>query len=403
MLGSRFALTGQPDAAGGTMAFWGHASQNRFDGAERGTGENITLDSKVTTGVLGADYARGDWLVGVALTQSRSEGDYVSAGNSTCPKVGDGVPIRCDGDIEASLTAAVPYGVWQISEQFRFWGALGKGKGDVTLRSTDRNYRADTNWSMAAAGVRGNILAPSTDGSGPALAVIADAMKANTSSGRSLDLAASTADVTRLRLGLEGRWHITFDGVSHFTPTLAAGARRDGGDAETGLGFELGGGISWIHPGLGLTLDLSGRKLVAHEDGTFEDRGLSAAFTFDPDPTTQRGPSFSLRRDVGVRPEGGLDALFAGDLMQCGACSQTESRLTMGAAWGWPVSDGRFIGSPYADFGLGPRTRITTLGWQLTSEAATAPDLTFDLKLTRQAGSTQASAHTVGVEAKVRW
>ncbi len=404
LLGSRFALTGQPDAAGGTMAFWGRASQNRFDGTERGGGESVLLDGKVTTSLLGADYAQGDWLVGVALTQSKSEGDYFGVGSSTCPQVADRVPMRCDGGIEASLRAAVPYGVWQISEQLEFWGALGKGKGDVTLRSTHRSYRADIDWYMAATGVRGSVLTPSADGSVPAVTIIADALRAKTTSNRGLDLAATNVKVTRLRLGLESRWHLTFDGDSHLTPSLAAGARRDGGDAETGLGFEFGGGITWSHPRLGLSLDLSGRTLIAHEDETFEDRGLSAAFTFDPDPTTQRGPSFSLRHDAGAQFQGGLDALFAPDPMQERAGgSQAESRLTVGAAWGWPIADGRFIGSPYADVGLGTKTRVTTLGWRLAREVTSAPDLYLDLKLTHEADATQVPEQTVGVKATVRW
>ena len=63
LLGSSFSLTGQADGSGGSMAFWGRGSQARFDGRE-GT---FSLDGAVTTGMLGADYARGKWLVGLGL------------------------------------------------------------------------------------------------------------------------------------------------------------------------------------------------------------------------------------------------------------------------------------------------------------------------------------------------
>ena len=77
LLGSSFSLTGAKDGAGGSLAFWGRASQGSFDGTERGDGTDIRLDGTATTGMLGADYARGKWLLGLALAQSDAEGDYV--------------------------------------------------------------------------------------------------------------------------------------------------------------------------------------------------------------------------------------------------------------------------------------------------------------------------------------
>ena len=72
LLGSRFTLTGAADASGGSLAFWGRASHGSFDGRE-GT---FSLDGEATTALLGADYARDRWLVGLALAQSEGEGDY---------------------------------------------------------------------------------------------------------------------------------------------------------------------------------------------------------------------------------------------------------------------------------------------------------------------------------------
>ena len=167
LLGSHFSLTGETDASGGTMAFWGRAAQARFDGAERGDGTDITLDGTVTTGMLGADYARGDWLVGLALTQSASEGGYAAIGGDDadpCPGTDavlcDGALRAGDGEVEASLTAAIPYASVQASERLKLWGAAGYGTGEVTLKTMDERYEADTTWTMAAAGMRGDLLSP---------------------------------------------------------------------------------------------------------------------------------------------------------------------------------------------------------------------------------------------------
>ncbi len=406
LLGSRFTLTGPADATGGTTAFWGRASRSTFDGTERGDGTATTLDGTVTTALLGADYARGDWLFGLALTQSTADGTYATPGEdrSCADPEGGHCAVRAgDGDLEAQLTAAVPYAALDATPHLKLWGAAGRGAGEVTLKTQEARYRADTDWTLAAAGLRGTVLTPPPEGSGPALALTADALWTRTASDRTRDLAASRSDVTRLRLGVEGRYRFGFDGESQLTPTLEAGVRHDGGDAETGFGLELGGGLAWSAPTLGLTLDLSGRTLIAHEDDDFTDRGLSAALTFDPRPESARGPSLTLRQDVGDRAEGGLDALFAPDPLADRTESTATARWTLEGAWGFSALGGRFTASPHAGLGLSPDTRETTLGWRLTPAAPAAPDLTVGVKATRREDDLEPPAHTVGVEATVRW
>ena len=423
LLGSHFSLTGAQDASGGSLAFWGRASQGRFDGAERGDGTDITLDGTVTTGMLGADYARGDWLVGLALTQSSAEGGYAATGDAPCPDpdavLCDGALRAGDGEVEASLTAALPYASVQASERLKLWGSAGFGSGEVTLKTMDERYSADTTWSMAAAGLRGDLLEAPMEGSGPALALTSDALWTRTSSEKTRDLAASDSDVTRLRLGLEGSYRIALDGDdspgspagvrgqagagASLTPKLELGARHDGGDAETGFGVELGGGLAWVDPALGLSLDISGRTLLAHENDDLKDRGVSAALAFDPAPATQRGPSFSLRQALGGRAQGGLDALFAPDPLEDRTGSEAASRWTIEAAWGFPAFGGRFTGSPHVGLGLATGTRDYSLGWRLSPEAASAPDLSFGLKATLRESDAAAPEHTVGFEVRARW
>ena len=244
-------------------------------------------------------------------------------------------------------------------------------------------------------------------------------MWTRTSSDRTRDLATSDSDVTRLRLGLEGSYRIALDGDgspgspagvrgqagsgASLTPKLEFGARHDGGDAETGFGVEVGGGLAWSAPGLGLSLDVSGRTLLAHEDDDLKDRGVSAALAFDSDPATQRGPSFSLRQALGGQAQGGLDALFAPDPLEDRNGSEATSRWTMEAAYGFPAFGGRFTGSPHVGFELSTGARDYSVGWRLTPEAASAPDLSFGLKATLRESDTAAPEHTVGVEITARW
>ena len=411
LLGSSFSLTGAADGSGGSMAFWGRAAQGSFDGRE-GT---FSLDGAVTTGMLGADYARGKWLVGLALAQSEGEGDYRDTGidprpaSQTCPAdAADGLcddAVRAgDGKVEASLTAAIPYAALQASERLKLWGAAGYGTGEVTLKTAmGGSYSSDTTWSMAAAGLRGDLLAPPVEGSGPALAVTSDALWTRTSSEKTRDLAASDSDATRLRLGLEGSYRFAMEGGGHLTPKLEVGARHDGGDAETGFGVEIGGGVAWVDPGLGLSLDVSGRTLIAHGNDDLKDRGYAASLAFDPDPATQRGPSLSLRQEFGGQANGGLDALFQPATLEDRTGGEATSRWSMEAAYGVPAFGGRWTGSPHVGLGLATAARDYSLGWRLTPEAANAPDLSFGLKATRRESDAQAPEHTVGFEINARW
>ena len=433
--GSSFSLTGEADGSGGTLSFWGGSpgsgglvSGSRFAGNQRGDGTAVHLSGETGAALLGTDYARGRWLVGFALSQVRAEGGYAGEGGSDCSGLPASVPASAcavaaqagDGEVEASLTATIPYAALAVSERLRLWGAAGQGAGDVTVKTgSGGSYRADTAWSMAAAGLRGDLLAPPAPGSGsgagsgsgsgigPALALTSDALWVRTSSEKTGDLAASESDVSRLRVGLEGSWGVALAGGGSVTPKLELGARHDGGDAETGFGVELGGGLAWRDPGLGLTLDLSGRTLVAHDDGGLEDRGVSARLSYDPEPSSGRGLSLSLGQDWGGRAQGGLDALFQPEPLEdragSGGGHEATSRWAMEAAWGLPALGGRFTGSPYMGLGLATGARDYSLGWRLTPEAANAPGLSFGLRATRRESDTASPEHVLGIEATARW
>ena len=310
LLGSRFTYTGGEDASGGVLGFWGRGSQTRFDGADG----DLDLDGDVTTAMLGADYARGHWLAGVALTQSSGRGGYrgPAPAGDLLPDAGTSIAgSATDGAIETSLTAAIPYAAWRPSERLNVWGAAGFGAGDLTLAPESAgSINTDIGWRMAAAGLKGELF---SFAGGTTLSLVSDALWAGTRSDRANGLAATESGVTRLRLGIEGGRRFELPGGGSLTPKLEIGARHDGGDAETGFGVEVGGGIAWTDPRFGLRLDLEGRTLLTHDDGAMRDRGFSASLAWDPRPDSARGLSLALRQDVGGPSRGGLDALFAND------------------------------------------------------------------------------------------
>ena len=391
LLGTAFTLTTARDGAGGTTAFWGRAARSGFDGAERGDGTDVLLDGTVTTAMLGADHARGRWLAGLALARSSATGGYRDGG-------GDG-----GGEVEATLSSVVPYGAFRASERLSLWAALGRGTGEVTLATAmEEDLSADTEWSMAAAGLRGGLLGG--HGSGPALAVVSDALRTRTASEEVPGLAASGSATSRLRLALEGSWTLPLEGGGGLTPRLEIGLRHDGGDAETGLGIEAGGGVAWSDPARGISLDVSGRTLVAHGNDDLEDWGVSASVSWDPFPETRRGPAISMRQAYGGSATGGLDALLSPDPLDPARAGGVEgARTAFEAAYGLPAFGGRFTGTPHAGCGVSGDVRDCTVGWRLSPEARGAPDLSFGARATRRESGANAPQGVLGIDLVTRW
>ena len=391
LLGTSFALTGGEDGAGGTLAWWGRVAASGFDG-RKGT---LTLDGEVTTGLIGADYGREDWLTGLVVSQTDADGSYTddSAGSGT---------------LASTLTAVTVYGAMETSARTELWGAAGHGQGELTLTpSTDSRAKSDLDWTMAAAGARSTLAEPG-EGDGLMLALVTDALWARTTSDAAKvgSLAAAEADVTRLRLGVEGSWSAALEGGGSMTPALELGLRHDGGDAETGFGVELGGGLAWSVPASGLSLDFSGRTLLAHESEDFEDWGVSAGLAFDPSPGSARGLSLTLRHERGGAATGGLDALFAPEALDRRTGVEATGAWTVEAAWGFPAFGGRYTGSPHAGLGLAESARDYTVGWRLVPAAAAAGvagSLSLDLTATRRESEDAAPEHRVGIEASLHW
>ncbi|MYF59578.1 MAG: hypothetical protein F4222_11005, partial [Gammaproteobacteria bacterium] len=391
LLGSHLAYTGKQDANGGVLGFWGRGSQARFDAREDALG----LDGEVMTAMLGADYARDNWLAGMALTQSRGSGGFRGSG-----AVADAPAM--DGAIRTTLTAAIPYASWRPSERLDLWSAAGYGAGETTLETeTAELLEAKIDWALAAAGLRSDLF---TLPGGAAVAWVSDALWARTGSDRADGLAATDSSVSRLRLGVEGRRLFALSGGGSLALKLEIGARRDGGDAETGLGAEIGGGIAWTAPRLGLTLDLAGRTLVTHEDRAMRNRGFSAALAYDPVPDSRRGLSLSLRRDIGGPAGGGLDALFANEPIARRMHGQDAGRWTAEIGYGLPALGARFVGVPHLSYGVAYGAREIGLGWRLAPEAhAGAPDVSLAIQAARRESLPMPADHRIGIEIRGRW
>ncbi len=418
LTGTSFALTAQSGGPGGSFAsLWGRGAISSFDGREG----NLTLDGEVTTGLIGADWSSardgaGSWTAGLAIGHSTGTGGY-RRGNCT-----EG---NCGGDIEAVLTGLYPYAGVDLTDRLSVWASAGHGAGDVTVRPDGvAPFTADLSMSMGAAGLRSEVLKPE-NANGLSLALKGDGRFTRTSSDAATNadggkLAAAEADVWLLRTGIEGSRRFALgdggDGAS-VTPSFEVGVRLDGGDAETGFGADLGGGVAIADPANGLSLDLKARALVAHEASGFREWGASASFAWDPRPETDRGLSLSLTRTLGAAPSGGMDALLSRETLADLAANddgqgggfEASGRLEGEIGYGLPVFGGGFTGTPNLGFGLSDNgAREYRLGWRLTSAVPGDPGFEVSLDATRSEpangnGAGAPAEHGVTLRAAIRW
>ena len=419
LTGSSFALTAQADGiGGGLVSLWGRGALTRFDGRE---GE-LSLSGEVTGALLGADWTRERSTLGLMLGHARGEGGYRGADS---PGSGSGAS---GGEVASTVTGLYPYGRYMLSDRVTVWGAAGYGAGTLTLTpepgpdadpGDGESYGTDMDLMMAAAGLRG-VVVEAPAGGGPELAVKTDAMGVRTSSeavrgGGGGNLAAATADVTRLRLGLEGTWRGLAIGTGTLEPRLEIGVRHDGGDAETGFGLDLGPGLAWSDPGTGIRAEASGRGLLSHESAGFRERGIAGSFGWDLAPGSDRGPSVTLTQTLGVSASGGADALLGRATLEGLAANDdgdelARRRLEVKLGYGFGAFGDRFTSRPEAGFAMSPGHRDYGLVWRLVRDrhGGDLGSLEFSLEVRRRErandpGPGAEPEHGVGFRMTARW
>ena len=266
--GSSFYYGLSPDAGPlrgmNRLTAWGESASTRFSGAE----DKLSLDGEVNTAIAGADGEWGRWLAGLALSYSEGEGGYRQDSAK-------------GGAVSSTLSGINPYARYRLNERASFWGTLGYGSGRLTLTpdGAESSLQTDMTNAMAAFGGRGVLSMRTGEAGRFELAVRSDAMLTDTVSDAVLGLAAGEGATSRIRLILEGSGSVpAFGGV--LAPTVEAGLRYDGGDAETGAGLEVGGGLAYDKARL--TVQVDGRVLLTHRDRDYEEWGYSLSFAYQP-------------------------------------------------------------------------------------------------------------------------
>ena len=395
LLGTSFrAVLGQ--GAGSQWTSWGQgASVSQFSASVPG----LSLSGESATGSMGMDYERGRLLAGFAMTHSVGEGTASDA--------------EWRYALGSTATMMVPYGRFALTERLSAWTLAGTGAGTLTLDldgGVSQRYRTDLAMTLAAAGVRGDLLTP-TEAGGFALALKADAFWVRTESDRVTasrfgGLMDARGESSRVRAMLDGSRTFSLAGGATLAPSLELGVRHDGGDAETGTGLELGAGLGYADPSRGLDMALRVHGLAVHAEDGYDEWGVSGQLRLVPG-AAGRGLSASLTPSFGVDP-GGTERLWAlpdAQTLAANGEATPSSRLDTEVGYGLAVFGGGFTGTPNVGFGLSDTARDLRLGWRLTPAAASG-GTGFELSLDatrRESAEDGDTEHGVMLRARTSW
>ena len=363
------------EGGGGRVAAWGCGDYRRLSGAG-GLGAG-SWNGEVYSLHVGVDVRLGsNVLAGVSVSRSRGMIDYEGGlGSGT-----DG------GEHDLRLVGVHPFLGWSVTPGLQLWGTVGHAWGELRIVDELGGLTGAATLNSGALGLNGRLLTRgattlSLRGEGALAQFTAD----------SATFEVATLDMWRFRLTTELSHELLFSSGTSLTPWAELGARHDGGDGQTGAGLELGGGLRYRVPQVGLTAEGYGRWLAVHE-GALQEWGVGAMVTIDPG-MDRRGLSAS------VTPSWGETATGVQRLWQQGAAGPAwygTSRAQVDAQLGYgvPVFGGRSVLTPFGAMNLaGDEARRYRLGGSL----ATSRWTTLSLEIERWDRALTDAMHSVMV------
>ena len=329
-------------SSGNSFGIWGQGSFSRFSGSESGA----DMDGDVMSGTVGVDNSFSGWLHGIAVSRSESEGAYRVAGKDSL-------------SLSASLTGIYPYMRYNLTDRLRVWGTGGYGRGSLRLQGDSlASSSSDLSMALGSIGVSGDIVSASSQGFG--LSWQTDAMLVRSSLASSRSLSSVEAIVHRLRLSLESSYTLRMGDRASLAPKLELGVRRDGGDAEQGMGLDVAAGLGFVNSAWGLRAQVDMHGMLVHEDSDFEQWGVSGMILFDRSPSLDIGASLRLFPSWGSASSstGGMRTLWSRETVSgLAGFRRTDSddrslRLAGRFDYGFAAFGKNGVTTPYASFSL---------------------------------------------------
>ena len=244
-------------AAPPRFSLWAHGSAQQYrgePGSSSAASGGLSYDGAMQAFTAGADARLGSSaLAGLALMRSSGEFNYANR--------------SLEGTLGHAMNTVHPYLFLRPSARIGLWAIGGLGSGDLDDQDGGRTLPARLRMLSGGAEI------PLARRGALGLALAADAFGVSTRTGASGNTPEREGTATRARALLEASWKS--GGLSLAT---RAGARYDGGDADTGAGAETGGSLALRSRGLDLALDTR----AAFGSEGHREWGASLRIAYDP-------------------------------------------------------------------------------------------------------------------------
>ena len=362
---------------GSSLTFWGGADYRGFDGS----GNGIDFDGDLFSLQLGVDgKPRDDLLIGLAASWSESEVDYRDASGR--------------GEHQLEIASLHPYASWETRDGLDLWATAGFGQGDLEI-TADGQDRVSSDVETRTLGVGVGYQLPGLSSFRLKGSVLLSELEVEGGNG----IAALEVNTSLLRMALERSGKQMLSGGAYMEPSWEFGARYDGGDGdndggEIGLGVELGAGVRYANPAVGLTLEGNARTLVGRDD--YKEWGVSGRILLQAG-NHGRGLSFSLRPVYG-NADSGIQALWNDGLDDDQNRTARDNTMRMESRLGYGLSapGGNGLLTPYAEMTSGASTRRYRLGmnWEAGS--------LFDLNLVGERSESTDAEHLILLKGVIR-
>ena len=182
-------------------------------------------------------------------------------------------------------------------------------------------------------------------------------------------------------------------------PRLVTGVRYDFGDAETGFGAEMGGGVTYTYPQWGLTAAANLRVLLTHQDSGFEQWGGGGSLRVTPG-AAGLGPSVAVGTSLGAPASGTQRLWTSGVAVGSGPSGAPGANLNAEMGYGLAVADGGGMLTPYVGMAVAEKGERA---FRLGSRLSVGPAFSLSVQGERREETASDATHGVSINGALRW
>ena len=385
-LGASGSADASGDVLSGGPTVWGSVDYRKLSG--RGA-DALRWDGELASVNIGTDMlSESGVLFGLAIGASKGSFGYQgSTGDS-------------GGAVKMRVNTLNPYVGWTLSELASLWAAVGYGKGKINYNDDDIG-EVSSKMSLTSAALGGRYRL-SSDGSADGRLIQVDlkgeAWGLETKvKGNQRRPTGSKSRAHGVRIAIERHRSSVLESGASLVLSGEAGLRWDGGDGDTGTGFEIGGSADYSDSATGMKVIGTARALVEHES---DRKQWGASLTAGSNLGGQNtGLTYRSSLSHG-QAESGVDSLWDGSAVSRASSEENSLVTRLEAEVGYRMYGMSGLHTPYVGFGVEDGSRRDyRIGMRYAGGSAVSSGLEFE----RREARSKRPDHRVMLTGQMNW